>query len=57
MEENDFFYKIILDENGIKLGKEMKGKWVEIIGDITINDNSPWLEVKSYTYFDQKSNK
>ena len=55
MEENEFFYKIVLDENGKKLGKEMNGKWVEVIGEITKTDDIYWLEVKSYTYFDHKS--
>ena len=41
-------FNITLNENGKKLGKEMDGKWVEVIGGISVKDDKAWLEVKSY---------
>lgn len=41
-------FNITLNENGKKLGKEMDGKWIEVIGAISVKDDKTWLEVKSY---------
>jgi len=41
-------FNIILDESGKKLGKQMDGKWVEVIGDVSVKGDKTWLEVKSY---------
>ena len=32
-------FNIVLDENGKKLGKEIAGKLVEVIGDISVKGN------------------
>ena len=41
-------FNITLDESGKKLGKQMDGKWVEVIGDVSVKGDKTWLEVKSY---------
>jgi len=41
-------FNIILDEIGKKLGKEMDGKWAEVIGNFFVEGDKTWLEVKSY---------
>ena len=41
-------FNIVLDENGKKLGIEMDGKWVEVIGEVYDRDGEKWMEVKSY---------
>ena len=40
--------QIVLNENGKKLGAEMDGKWVEVIGDVYDQGGVMWFEVKSY---------
>lgn len=42
---------VVLDETGKKLGMEMDGKWVEVIGDVCDQDGGMWIEVKSYKNF------
>ena len=44
----DEFFNIVLNENGKKLGKEMNGSWVEVIGTIYHENDQNWLEVRSY---------
>lgn|GEM_PF-4799422 len=47
--EGEGIFNIILDEQGKKLGAEMEGKWVEVIGEIFMRGTEKWLEVKSYS--------
>jgi hypothetical protein len=42
------FYNIHPDKKGKILLKEMEGKLVEIIADISVRDGETWLEVRSY---------
>ena len=42
------FYNIHPDKKGVFLLKEMEGKSVEIIADISVIDGEAWLEVRSY---------
>jgi hypothetical protein len=47
--EGEGIFNIVLDEQGKKLGAEMEGKWVEVIGEISMRGAEKWLEVKSYS--------
>jgi len=44
-------FNIVLDETGKKLGIEMNGEWVEVIGDVYNQSGDIWIEVKSYKKF------
>ena len=46
-------FNIALDATGKKLGIEMDGEWVEVIGDVYDRDGDRWMEVKSYKKFDE----
>jgi len=46
-------FNIALDATGKKLGIEMDGEWVEVIGKVYDRDGDMWMEVKSYKKFDE----
>ena len=47
-------FNITLNENGKKLGKEMDGKMVEVIGEVYDRGGDMWMEVRSYKKFEEK---
>jgi len=47
-------FTIVLDESGKRLGKEMEGKWVEVIGEVSIANDKKCLKVKSYKKFEEE---
>ena len=53
--ETDEIFNVVLNAAGIKLGKEMNGSLVEVIGSVRIEDDVNWLEVKRYekVYFSE----
>lgn len=46
--ETDVVFNVVLNAMGLKLGKEMRGYLVEVIGSVRIEDEVNWLEVKRY---------
>ena len=46
--EGGVVFNIFLDETGNKLGVEMDGEWVEVIGDVYDQGGVMWIEVKGY---------
>ncbi len=49
---NEEVFNVVLNSMGKKLGKEMNGKWVEVIGSVRVEDDENWLEVKRYEAVD-----
>ena len=49
MAEDTDGYNIILNETGIRLGKEMHNKWVEVTGILYKDGEDYGFEVESYT--------
>jgi hypothetical protein len=41
-------YMVTLDEKGMKLGEEMEGKEVEVVGVVIEEDEVKWITVESY---------
>ena len=46
-------FNIVLDDGGKKLGIEMDGEGVEVIGEVYDRDGLMWMEVKSYEKFEE----
>ena len=46
--EQDEIYHVVLNAVGKKLGQEMNGNWVEVIGSVRNQDGKNWLEVKKF---------
>ncbi len=46
--EKDEIYNVVLNAVGKKLGQEMDGNWVEVIGSVRNQDGKNWLEVKKF---------
>ena len=49
--EGGEIFNIALNETGKKLGIEMDGKWVEVIGEVYDRGGDMWIEVRSYKRF------
>lgn len=46
-------FNIVLDDIGKKLGIEMNGEWVEVIGEVYDRGGDRWMEVKSYKKYEE----
>ena len=50
--ENSEVYNVVLNAVGKKLGQEMNGNWVEVIGSVDNEDGKNWVEVKKFEQAD-----
>lgn len=50
--EIDEVYYVVLNAAGKKLGQEMHGTWVEVIGSVYNEDGKNWVEVKRFEKVD-----
>ena len=46
--DNGEIYDVVLNAVGKKLGQEMNGNWVEVIGSVLKEGGKNWVEVKKF---------
>jgi hypothetical protein len=46
--DNGEIYDVVLNAVGKKLGQEMNGNWVEVIGSVRKEGGKNWVEVKKF---------
>ena len=48
----DEVYNVVLNAVDKKLGEEMNGNWVEVIGSVRYQDRKNWVEAKKFEKVD-----